>query len=317
MKLKAVEKITNTFVTTHNFDAPDFRPVIIKDINWMSGAKKDRLIHVPNESMAFLHQKFVKQLRSRTKNTMPSACGGMKKQSVLTTLDKHRDQSGKFNRYIYALDLSKAYHQVRIDWLAKILLKLDGDFFLSEEYLYGFLLRYCTKGETPGLVMGGGSSPDLFNYYCEYMIDRFLREFTSKNAITYTRYIDDLLFSSDKPIGRKKRQAIREIILNAKLVIQERKSHVYDLQKNPVSINGVVLHSDGKISVPRRYMTRIQGIIHRGIHYGDVSFLRIQGMVNVVRMISKGRPQTITEQKLLYAFEKLKDSTLSLFPQTA
>ncbi len=288
-------------------EKPNFRSHMIKDVNHMSGGRKNRLIHIPNPSMTFLHNILVRKLREFTRGKMPSSYGGVKGESAKTRLEKHRNKSGQAHRYRYLLDLKSAYTQANLPKLSGILLGLDPVFFKSEEDTLEFLEKYCTKDPAPGLVMGGGASPDLFNIYCEFVIDSKLRSFCEARSITYTRFIDDLLFSSDSyPIGRKTKQAIRNIILQAGLIVHERKTHSYDLAKNPVVINGITIHQDGRTGVPRSYLNRVRGIIHRATWVGDVDIRRVQGMVNTIRYISRGRKLTATEAKILNQFQILK-----------
>ena len=287
--------------------SPSFRPVRITDINRMSGVTKKRLINVPNKAMSGLHTCLINELRPYTYKKLPSACGGVKGWSVVRTLEQHRNTSGAFRRYLYALDLKNAYSQVHVATLAEILHgNIDQNFFISIESAEKFLKRYCVHEPVSGLVIGGGASPDLFNIYCEYMIDHSLRKKCDELGITYTRYIDDLLFSSDQPIGKKTRQVIRSIVAAPGFVIEERKSRVYDLAKNPVAINGITLHLDGTLSVPGAYLRRIQGAIHRAEKFRDVDLRKIQGMVNMIKQVVQGRKTNATEEKILRSFHALR-----------
>jgi len=291
---------------------PCFKPVLITDTNRMSRTTKRRLIHAPNTAMSSLHTCLIKELRPYTHQKMPSACGGVKGGSVVQTLLRHKNRDGTFKRYLYALDLKNAYSQVCMPKLAEILYSnISRELFLSAQTAEKFLKKYCMREPTPGLVIGGGSSPDLFNIYCEYMIDQALRRKCDAFDITYTRYIDDLLFSSDHPIGKKKRQALRSLIVESGFIVEDRKSHVYDLSKNPVAINGITLHLYGTMSIPGPYLRKIQGVIHRAKHFNDVDLQKIQGMVNMIRQVAHGRRTNATERKILDAFCSLKDNVMS------
>ncbi len=285
--------------------APAFRAFTIKDINHMSGGVKDRIVHVPNESMTFLNKLLVKKLRELTRGKMPNAHGGMKGLSLITAIECHRKKNGEFRRYRRILDLKNAFQQVKSEKLASILYDLDHTYFESIDCTLLFLRKYCMTESALGLVVGGGVSPDLFNTYCEFTIDRKLRALCDAHSLVYTRFIDDLQFSSNQPIGHNLRKSIKDIILSEELTVNDKKTRLYDLKKNPVVINGLTLHLDGKISIPRSYLARVRGIVYRARYSRSVNYLRVRGMVNVIRHISKGRQRTKTEQKILNEFEKI------------
>jgi hypothetical protein len=85
-----------------------------------------------------------------------------------------------------------------------------------------------------GLAVGGNLSPYLLNLYCEVFLDSRLREKFAKaedklapeRTITYTRYVDDLVFSRGILISIDTRREIRNYIEEAGFEINHRKSRV-------------------------------------------------------------------------------------------
>jgi len=137
---------------------------------------------------------------------MPSSTSCRPKSSALNNVRKHIG-----SRHFYVLDLKNAYGSVRLETLAEILhsFDLENELDVTKE----FLKMFAINKSGVGLVVGAPASPDLFNLYGEVMMDRQLREIASRYYLIYTRYLDDLTFSSKWPIGEEKRREIRTVII--------------------------------------------------------------------------------------------------------
>ncbi|GEM_PF-2676176 len=120
--------------------------------------------------------------------------------------------------------------------------------------MFDFLQIYFAGKLGKGLAVGGPLSPFLINLYCEMYIDSRMREWCRKYngyhanpeahpadlreqyEITYTRYVDDLVFSRGSPCITPIRKGIRKIIQEAGFLINHRKSKVLSLEKGTVFI---------------------------------------------------------------------------------
>ena len=95
-----------------------------------------------------------------------------------------------------------------------------------------------------GLIQGAPSSPLLFQKYCEEMFDEKIEEYCEENNLTYSRYFDDMLFSSkNKWITRKVRKGIYKIIYEAGFRLRTQKTIVADNKYKPITFLGMVLHN--------------------------------------------------------------------------
>lgn len=279
-----------------------------KDINPVSKKKKTRRVCAPNSTMSALHGILRRRLRAKCKD-LKSATGCRKGDSSFATVLRHRSKVGEnlvFNRHFVLLDIKGAYHAVDLYELATILAKVDRQQFSGYKNTVEFLERYCSDPQLGGLAVGAPSSQDLFNLYCEYRIDAALRVVCQKYKITYTRYIDDLTFSSQQQITKRMRQEIRLIITEAGFVISEKKAEVLDLKKGPITVNGVGITYAGRTFLPRHILRTINGLIHCALNGDTVNISRIHGLMGLFKQLTDLTNPNSTEQKIIEGYEELQ-----------
>lgn len=249
---------------------------------------KRRMICHPNESMRTLHHLFGEHLKNKIdemdkKETygirfLPSATGCVKESNPLINAKKHSK-----GEHFYITDFSHAYQSVDLRRLALLLVFIEkysyykadysldmfvrnelAHFALSNDPLFAKMESFVQiafggyRGE--GIAVGGPLSPFLLNLYCEVFLDRRLRYYfyrkenkqEPEKSVTYTRYVDDLVFSSGVRINDKERGAIRRMISEAGFKINHRKSFVLDRKKGAVFVTKVGLRENvEKITTPK------------------------------------------------------------------
>lgn len=254
---------------------------------------KTRLIGVPNRAMRLLHQQFGAFLREMVHRTdkggygirvLPSATGCVKGSNPLLNALRHRT-----GRCFYITDLVDAYANVSLEQLAVLVTFLvrypdyEDDFspawfgqderreIFQDDLLYQpvleFLQAYFSGPRDQGLAVGGPLSPYLMNLYCEVYLDAPLRRLCEKREITYTRYVDDLVFSAKFFIGRETRRKLRALIEKAGFTLNRRKSRVELLSMGPVQVTKVGLMQksvDGptRIVFSQQKRRKLHGLIH-------------------------------------------------------
>lgn len=284
---------------------PCFNFFSFNDVNPVSGRHKWRAVAAPNDAMKILQRKFLRYIRThentRSLNALRYATSSNPGDSPLRNVAFHRN-----NRFFYLLDFSNAYGSVKAEGLARVLLRLSLFCDASVEELTRFLERYFFDTKQ-GLVPGGPASQDLFNLYVGSLIDSFLTEVVEKKGIMYTRYIDDLTFSSASPIPGNVRRNIRNPILQAGFSINHRKCEYVDIRKQTVVITGIGLADGGRMFTPRPYIRKIRGIMHRARTEVVLSG-QVHGMMATVRKLlqTQDRNPNELEKKVLREYEDFK-----------
>ncbi|MFZ2975187.1 MAG: reverse transcriptase domain-containing protein [Candidatus Moraniibacteriota bacterium] len=284
------------------FQSPKFRVYKLEDFNPIKNTRKFRTIHNPNLTMRLIHRAFVRNvLRSKELiNELPVglrfATGGITGWSPLRNVEKHKN-----GRYFYLLDIHSFYNNIDGDRLLDILCMTTWE---NRKKLSKFLKKYCFLKSGTGLKTGAPASVDLANIFAAYLLDAPLAEICEKNDLRFTRFLDDLAFSSLKPIGKRVRKKIRQVIIDAGLQISHKKSAVIDLaEKRQIIITGVGLKFRGETFLPRNYLRKINGAIHL-YEKGLIPFEIIQGMM--------GAFFSVTRKRSPYAFRHKSESEVVL-----
>lgn len=278
---------------------PSFRPFELDDINPLSGSRKQRVLYDPNPAMRTLHRRFLIWLRSRW-ISLPCATGARKGASPVRNVQRHQSQ-----RYFCLLDIESAYWNVDGKKLAQVICSFDERLQGREAEVQDFLSRHFLHCLAGGLITGAPASPEIYNHYAGALLDRDLRALCRRFGLIYTRYLDDITISSQsEPIGKRKRRAIRDLIINAGFPLNHAKSKVCDLKKQPLVITGVGLEWPGRIFLPRRYLRRLRGVLHRAVRHGNISRSKLNGMMGVFWAATDPGRLNAAERKITQCYQE-------------
>lgn len=263
------------------------------DENPLGGTLKVRFVSKPNEAMRTVHERLMAYLR-RLPVSLPYAMGARPGNSPRKNAGYHRH-----NRFVYLTDIHRAYPSVDGWRLAATLIQVDRRLAGHKDSVHEFLERYCLT-EGGGLITGAPASPDLFNLYLGLALDPSLGEFARAYGLAYSRYLDDLIFSSRRlPIGETKRRLIRTFIEAAGFQVNHRKSRVWDLRKGPIIINGIGIAQDGRTFLPRWYLRKLRGLVHAAMRNPEISPDKVAGTMGVFWAATDRSRLTQAERKLV------------------
>jgi hypothetical protein len=186
--------------------------------------------------------------------------------------------------------------------------------FLTEKEAEVWLTANAFDNKNGGLLVGAPASPDLFNLYADCVLDTRLSSLAQRYGMYYSRYLDDLLFSSeeDNSIGQKKRRAIRAIIADAGFAVSDHKSKLWDIRKGPIFVNGVGLDYTGRFFVPGKFIRRLKGVAFLA-RRKVIPANRVQGMLGAVKPILAARRPNRSEHKAIAAAASVLLPKLRMF----
>ena len=164
--------------------------------------------------------------------------------------------------YLLNIDLKDFFHQIKVNQVDAI---LKTSFPKMKTDARNLLTRLSTfKGRLP---MGSPTSPILSNYACITM-DQSLMNFSSAASMTYTRYADDLSFSSQSAISARDFQIIESIITENQFLINPDKVKHFTSKMVKI-VTGLVV-GEQTISLPEDYLVKLNLEIDRYINYMQV-----------------------------------------------
>jgi RNA-directed DNA polymerase len=116
------------------------------------------------------------------------------------------------------------------------------------------------------LAMGAPTSPSMSNAIC-FRLDQLLSELAKKHGAAYSRYCDDLFFSSNRPTALTElEQGVAPLLLGLdcprRLTLNESKTR-HSSKRGRRIVTGIVLTSSGAISVGRPRKRRVRALIHK------------------------------------------------------
>ena len=287
---------------------PNFRIFGIRDVNPVSGViKKRRVISDPNKSMRRVHKAFIHWLNSainleKIRKALRFATGSVQGSSHVENVRLHSR-----HRFFYLLDIKNAFPTVDGVKLADVLVELCPSLADCRVDLCNFLRRYFLM-PVGGLYVGGNASNYLYNLYAGWLIDQNLGTLCQRLGITYSRYVDDLTFSSDQSITEANRRSIRDIIETADFEINHAKAKVLDITKGPVFINGVGIRLGGELFVPGHYVRTLRGLMNKAMYNGDVKPAVVEGKMAVFFFIKGHRRDLLnrTERNLVAQYDQFR-----------
>jgi len=193
-----------------------------------------------------------------------NAMGFVPGKSIATGARMHTNKN-----YVYNIDLKDFFHSFerkRVKWMFT-----QAPFNLSEPLAF-LLASLCThpieiEGQTRIILpQGAPTSPTLTNILC-YALDKKLSGLAKRFGATYSRYADDITFSSNKSIFKKEAflSELQHIITSQGLTINEKKTRLQEKGYHQ-EVTGLIVNE--KVNTYRRYVKQLRMWLHYIETYG-------------------------------------------------
>ena len=176
-----------------------------------------------------------------------------------SVVDNARPHVGK--RYILNLDLKDFFPTITRQQVADCLTAEPFGFSSLAAKLVSGLATVRTKNNEEVLAQGFATSPMLSNFICREM-DKEIASIATAQGITFTRYADDLTFSSDTDILRPQGelvQQIKAIVERYGFRLNEEKTHLQRRGRRQ-EVTGLMVTE--KVNVSRRYVREIRSLLY-------------------------------------------------------
>jgi len=213
------------------------------------------------------------------------------------------------SRYFYKLDFEDFFPSIKFNDVKSFLSNVDED-----QDLINFLcLTLCRapKGKkiNPAdlaLSIGAPSSPALSNRIL-YNLDQSICELCKSLDVIYTRYADDLYFSTSKPHTLEQATPrVRDLIkqhTHPNLSINEQKTSSVSF-KHQVQITGLKITPRGDISLGRNRKRKISSMIHH-FKNGTLDIGETSTLKGLLAFASDAEPDFIKRLTTKYSVETI------------
>lgn len=204
--------------------------------------------------------------------------GFTRKRSIITNAKKHRNQ-----RYVFNIDLKDFFNTINFGRVRGFFIK-DKNFALQPEVATILAQIACHENALP---QGSPCSPVISNLI-GHVLDIHLVKLASRTGCTYSRYADDLTFSTNKKtfppsiaecvLGSEHNwvpgKELSRLIRKSGFEINEAKTRM-QYHDSRQEVTGLVVNKI--INVPREYRHTVRAMVHRlfvtgefdSVHYGE------------------------------------------------
>jgi len=204
------------------------------------------------------------------------AHGFKRKRTIITNAVKHRNR-----KYVFNVDLQDFFGTINLGRVRGFFIK-DANFMLAPKVATLLAKIACHENSLP---QGSPCSPVISNLV-GHVVDIHLCKLASKHGCTYSRYADDITFSTNRldfPSCIARRVAsqthkweigdqLQEIVTSAGFTINPQKTRMqYDGSRQDVT--GLVVNK--KVNIRSAYRRRVRAMAHRLFMTGNFEFIRI------------------------------------------
>ncbi|MBZ9578934.1 retron St85 family RNA-directed DNA polymerase [Klebsiella quasivariicola] len=172
------------------------------------------------------------------------------------------------NRYLLKMDFSNFFNSIKPEMFKNALLHDSVEIDDSTLMLLINIFFWCPGKKLSGklvLSVGAPSSPFISNYVMK-KFDQLLSEICAKAGITYTRYADDMTFSTQREnVLFMLKEQIATLLAQSgyeNITINESKT-VFSSKAHNRHVTGVTLTNDNQLSVGRKNKRYASSLIFR------------------------------------------------------
>jgi RNA-directed DNA polymerase len=211
-------------------------------------------------------------------------------RSIVTNAAPHQQK-----RVVLNVDIEGFFPSIKFQTVRKGFQRLGYPYSVAVD-----LANLCTNKGT--LPQGAPTSPALSNLAC-VRLDQRLTGLAKSLGQTYSRYADDLTFSSDHDHLPAILPFVREILADEGFIVAEHKTRVYRVSGRQL-VNGLVVNES--INIDRRQFRRLRAALHRlhtqgpdAVHFKSkkpttqCSVKVLEGHLAFLKMINPARAKSL------------------------
>ena len=253
-------KTTNGLAKLLVYSPPEFTSIIknasYREFKILKSKGGTRTIESPSEELRVLQKRLNLYLQSLYCMIKPKVAYGFvlsyqKEKRPHTILSNAQNHLNK--KYVLNMDLKDFFHSISTVQVKEFF--MHSPFKFSEDLATCLALICCYQGRLP---MGAPTSPVISNLIC-IPLDKLIVAIAKEHKLMYSRYADDITFSTDETISEVAIAQIKASITNFGFSLNEKKFRIQSKFRKQ-SVTGIVVNA--KPNVDRKYVRNIRAAIH-------------------------------------------------------
>jgi retron-type reverse transcriptase len=219
---------------------------LYREIKMPRAGRAPRILHSPREPLRTVQRWILKHIL-QTYQPHTAAHGFVQGRSIVSNAATHTGAS-----ILVAVDIADFFRSIGWKRVRKGFEKLGYPYSVAV-----ILANLCTRAGC--LPQGAATSPALSNLVCE-TLDRRLAGLARSRGFHYSRYADDMTFSSNDSRLPALLPFIRQIVGEEGFEVRERKTRVARSGARQV-VTGLVVNE--RVNLPRAHVRRLRAAAHR------------------------------------------------------
>lgn len=228
--------------------------------------KKKREIYAPSDELR-LCQKFIKEYILEKIPTSQFCTGFKQEQSIKTNAERHLGCN-----YLLNMDIQNFFSSIKEKRVFGCL-KKNTEY--SNEVLMCLTELCCYNGFLP---QGACTSPDLSNIIA-YDLDIRLSKMSDRFHFVYSRYADDLTFSSKEYISKNAYHDIIQLIQNEGFKVNYKKTR-FASKDQRMEVTGLLINT-GTVKISRTYKKELEQELYYVKKFGLQNHRERKGFKNL------------------------------------
>ena len=237
--------------------------------------KTERILNVPNLSLKVVQKWILKEILEKIFVSEQAMAFVPHKNGLRENAERH-----KKNIFLLEMDITNFFGTITEQQVYTLFCNIGYNTKVA-----GILANLCTYDNY--LPQGAVTSPYIANLVC-YHMDARINGYCSRKDIVYTRYADDLTFSSDnRMLLNKIEKFIKYIVTDKGFTINDKKTRYLsnDVKK---TVTGITINDDS-IHVDKKFKRDLRAQIYCSIKLKDYqNNSQILGKIAYVNSIEKG-----------------------------
>lgn len=237
--------------------------------------KTERILNVPNLSLKVVQKWILKEILEKIFVSEQAMAFVPNKNGLRENAERH-----KKNIFLLEMDITNFFGTITEQQVYTLFCNIGYNSKVA-----GILANLCTYNNY--LPQGAVTSPYIANLVC-YHMDVRINGYCSRKDIVYTRYADDLTFSSDnRMLLNKIEKFIKYIVTDEGFTINDKKTRYLsnDVKK---TVTGITINDDS-IHVDKKFKRDLRAQIYCSIKLKDYqNNSQILGKIAYVNSIEKG-----------------------------